>query len=95
MIKKKPLKLLIVYTMEGCPWCDKFKDLLKRSRVKYKERDIEKFNEEYEMFKEATQNEFVPAFMILDVETERAELFAPDRDYQDLDEALMIVKGKL
>ena len=88
MIKKKPLKLLIVYTMEGCSWCEKFKDLLKRSRVKYKERDIDKF-------KEATQNEFVPAFMILDVETEKAELFAPDRDYQDLDEALMIVKGKL
>ena len=96
MIKKrKPLKVLIVYSMEGCPWCIKFKELLTKHRIKFKERDIHKFKDEYDLFVEATQNDFVPAFMILDVASEKGDFFAPERDFQDLDEALMIVKGKL
>lgn len=88
-------KLLVVYTMEGCQWCDKFKQMLKSKKIKFKERDIERNREEYDLFVENTQNDMVPAFMIVDIMSERASLFAPDRDYKDLDEAITIIKQNL
>ena len=87
--------LLVAYTMKGCPWCDTFKEQLKENKIKFKERDIEKYKEEYDLFVEVTGNDFVPAFMIVDTETEDAKLFAPDRDFQDINEAIGIIKDIL
>jgi hypothetical protein len=41
------------------------------------------------------KNDFVPAFMIVNQDTETASLFAPEIDFQDLEEALGIVKENL
>ena len=87
-------KLLVVYTLKGCQWCDDFKGLLKENSIPFKNRDIEKYEEEYNLFVEM-KNDFVPSFMIVNQETETAELYAPDMDYQDLNEALDIVKQNL
>jgi hypothetical protein len=43
----------------------------------------------------ATQNDLIPSFMIVETEDESAQLFAPDRDYDNLNEALDIVKEKI
>jgi len=42
-----------------------------------------------------TGNDFVPAFMIVDTVTEDAKLFAPDRDFQDINEAVGIIRENL
>ena len=86
-------KHLVVYTMKGCIHCDNFKKILKENKIKFKNRDISKHEEEYQLFVEITQNDFVPAFMVVEQESENAQLFAPDRDFQDIYEALEIVKG--
>jgi glutaredoxin len=88
-------KLLVAYTMKGCHWCTEFKKQLKENKIKFKERDIEKYEEEYNLFVEVTGNDFVPAFMIVDTITEDAKLFAPDRDFQDINEAVGIIKNIL
>jgi hypothetical protein len=42
------------------------------------------------------KNDLVPAFMIIDAEdTSKSGLFAPDQDYQTLDEALNIIKERI
>lgn len=87
--------LLVAYTMKGCHWCTEFKQQLKENKIKFKERDIEKYEEEYNLFVEVTGNDFVPAFMIVDTETEKAKLFAPDRDFQDINEAVGIIKDQI
>lgn len=87
--------LLVIYTMKGCHWCDDFKGQLKENNIKFKQRDIEKYEEEYNLFVEVTGNDFVPAFMIVDTVTEDAKLFAPDRDFQDINEAVGIIKNIL
>lgn len=84
-------KLLVAYTMKGCHWCDTFKEQLKENKIKFKQRDIEKYKDEYDLFVEITGNDFVPAFMIVDTETEDAKLFAPERDFQDINEAVGII----
>jgi glutaredoxin len=87
-------KILVAYTMKGCGWCDDFKKMLKENDIKFKNRDIEKYKEEYDLFVEV-KNDYVPAFMIVDTKSESAELFAPDIDFDGLESALEIIKEKL
>lgn len=88
-------KIAIVFTMKSCPHCHDFKKLLDEAEVDYIDRDIYEFEEEYEMFVEATGNEFVPAFMLIEnIESENPDtkLFAPDRDFEDIDQGVSIIK---
>ena len=65
------------------------------SSIKFKNRDIEKYKEEYDLFVEV-KNDYVPAFMIVDGDdTSKSGLYAPDQDYETLEEALNIIKEKL
>ena len=91
-------KLLILYTMKGCPFCVMMKDKLKESNLNFHERDIDDHKDEYDLFVEVTENDFVPAFMIIEnSETNEpiTSLYAPDRDFNDLDEGLEINKNKM
>jgi hypothetical protein len=69
--------------------------MLDEAELDYLERDIYEYEEEYEMFIEATGNEFVPAFMLIEnPESEEpiTGLYAPDRDFEDMDQGLNIIK---
>jgi glutaredoxin len=88
-------KHLVVFSMEGCPHCHEFKNTLSEEKISFINMDINEHPEEYGMFVQITENEYVPAFMIVDDQTNVAEYFAPDRDYEDLDEALEKVKKNL
>lgn len=88
-------KLVILFTMEGCPYCVQMKDQLKESDIDFVERDIDEHEDEYEMFVEITENEFVPAFMIVespDTDEHKSYLYAPDRDYNEIEEGVAIIK---
>lgn len=86
---------VVVYTMKGCPFCDDFKKMLKEENIDFFDRDIEEYEEEYETFVEITENEYIPSLLIIESEGQDYEsfLYAPDRDYNELTEALTIVKG--
>jgi glutaredoxin len=89
------MKQVVLYSMKGCPFCDQMKDLLKESDVDYIERDIDEYEREYDTFVEATGNDFIPAFMLIEHEGEKVKdvkLMAPDRDFDDIHEALEKVK---
>jgi glutaredoxin len=88
-------KHLVLFTMEGCPHCVDFKKILKEDGLNFIDMDINKYPEEYGMFSKITENEYVPAFMIVDDQTNLVEYFAPDRDYQDLNEAINLIKLRL
>ena len=45
-------KLVILFTMEGCPYCVQMKDQLKESNINFVERDIDEHKDEYDMFVE-------------------------------------------
>lgn len=88
-------KIAIVFSMKSCPHCHDFKKLLDEAEINYIDRDIYEYEEEYEMFVEATGNEFVPAFMLIEnieSETPKTDLFAPDRDFEDIEHGLKIIK---
>ena len=88
-------KLVILFTMEGCPYCVQMKDQLTESNINFVERDIEEHKDEYDMFVEITENEFVPAFMIVespDTDDHKSYLYAPERDYNEIEEGVAIIK---
>ena len=81
--------------MEGCPYCVQMKDQLTESEIDFVERDINEHKDEYDMFVEITENEFVPAFMIVespDTDDHKSYLFAPERDYNEIEEGVSIIK---
>jgi hypothetical protein len=71
------------------------KDQLTESNINFVERDINEHKDEYDMFVEITENEFVPAFMIVespDTDDHKSYLFAPERDYNEIEEGVAIIK---
>ena len=84
---------VIVYTMKWCPFCDEFKTMLKERSIDFFDRDIHDNSDEYELFTEITQNEFIPALLVIesDGEDHQSYLYAPDRNYNDLEEAIDLI----
>jgi glutaredoxin len=87
-------KLLVVFTMKGCPYCDEMKEKLNEVGVNFIDRDIDEHEDEYNLFVEVTENDYVPSFMIIESPDNlpKTYLFAPDRDYQGIDEGIDIIK---
>jgi glutaredoxin len=88
-------KIAVVFTMKSCPHCHTFKNMLTESEIDFIDRDIEEYEEEYDMFVEATGNDFVPAFMLIEnpeSETPITGLYAPDRDFEDVKHGVKIIK---
>lgn len=87
-------KVIILYTMEGCPYCLMMKDKLNELEIPYVDRDINKHKEEYDMFVEITENDFVPAFMVVEnIDKEpQSYLYVPEKDFNEIDEGVRIIQ---
>ena len=87
--------LVVVFTMEGCPFCDMMKTQLIESEIDFIERDIQKHDEEYQLFVEVTGSEFVPAFMIIKdaFGNPESNAYVPDKDYNTIEEGVQIIKN--
>ena len=88
------MKQLVVFSMEGCPHCQEFKKILSESNLEFVDRDIQEHSDEYQMFTKV-KNDLVPAFMIIenpDKKNEKSYLFAPDRDFEDIEDGVSIIK---
>jgi len=86
---------VIVYTMKGCPFCEDFKEMLVNENIEFFDRDIDEYSDEYDTFSKITENDMIPALLIIegDDETYESFLYAPDRNYMELTEAVDIIKG--
>lgn len=84
---------VIVYTMEGCPFCVDFKELLVKEGIEFFDRDIDKFKDEYDTYVQITENDMIPSLLIIEGDENNYEsfLYAPDRNYNELTEAVDII----
>jgi glutaredoxin len=85
---------VVVYTMKGCPFCEQFKDLLTTEGIEFFDRDIDQYKEEYDLFSKITENDMIPALLIIEGEGDDHEsfLYVPDKDYYELTEAVDIIR---
>lgn len=80
--------------MKGCPFCTDFKEMLTNEGIEFFDRDIDDYDEEYQLFTEVTDNDMIPALLIIETDNEKHEsfLYAPERNYDELSEALSIIQ---
>ena len=85
---------VILFSMKGCPHCEDFKKMLIDEGIDFHDRDIDEYKDEYDMFVRITNNEMVPAFMVLENNDDEINsyLYAPERNYNELEEAINIIK---
>jgi glutaredoxin len=85
---------VIVYTMKGCPFCEEFKGMLKKEKIEFFDRDIDEYKDEYDTYSKITENDMIPALLIIEGDGDDYEsfLYAPDRNYMELTEAVDIIK---
>lgn len=85
---------VIVYTMKGCPFCTDFKEMLVNENIEFFDRDIDEYKSEYDLFVEVTDNDMIPALLIIEGDNNNHEsfLYAPERNYNELTEALDIIQ---
>jgi glutaredoxin len=84
---------VIVYTMKGCPFCVDFKELLTKEGIEFFDRDIDEYRDEYDTFTQITENDMIPALLIIEGDDTKYEsfLYAPERNYNELTEAVDII----
>ena len=87
-------KVVVLFTMKQCPFCHMLKEMLDKENFDYVDRDIHEYEEEYNLFVEVTNNEYVPSFMLIESPDDDpiTGLFAPDRDFEDINEGVKIIK---
>jgi glutaredoxin len=85
---------IVVYTMKGCPFCTDFKDMLVKEGIEFFDRDIDEYKDEYDIFVEVTNNDMIPSLLIIEGDEKEHEsfLYAPERNYDELTEALDIIQ---
>jgi glutaredoxin len=85
---------VIVYTMQGCPFCTDFKEMLTKEGIEFFDRDIDVYSDEYDTFSQITENDMIPALLIIegDGKDHQSFLYAPERNYNELTEAVDIIK---
>lgn len=82
-------KRVIIFTMEGCPWCTKLKEQLDEIGIKYDVRDIQEYSEMYDKFAEITESELLPALLI------GKQALVPEKSFKTIDEAVSTVQDLL
>jgi glutaredoxin len=84
---------VVVYTMKNCPFCSEFKEILTNEGIEFVDRDIDEYEEEYDLFAEITNNDMVPALLIIEGNEENHEsfLYAPETHYNELTEAVELI----
>ena len=86
---------IIVYTMQGCPFCTDFKNMLSEQNIEFFDRDIDEYKEEYDTFSTITENDMIPALLIIEGDNNddyKSFLYVPEKDYMELTEAVDIIK---
>ena len=79
-------KDIIIYTSKTCPYCNQIKQLFKDKKIKYTEKDKEKFNQEWYRVVELTG---IPVFPTINIDN---EYLVPNRDFQNQQQLLNIIE---
>ena len=78
-----------VFSMKGCPHCDKLKTQLKENNIEFLELDVDQHEELYENFSKKVENEYLPALLVGNT------AFVPEKSFNTIDEAIELVKKHL
>jgi hypothetical protein len=69
--------------------------MLTKEGIEFFDRDIDEYKDEYDSFSKITENDMIPALLIIEGDGDEYEsyLYAPDRNYNELTEAVDIINN--
>jgi glutaredoxin len=90
------MKIVVLYTMEGCPYCTMIKEEMDKKNIYYLDRDIENHQNEFDEFIEETGVDYVPAMILMTLdenqEPKNVKFLAPERDFNDINEGVVLAE---
>jgi glutaredoxin len=89
------MKKVVIYSQNGCSYCEELKNLLEQQGISYTISDIDNNKQDWGIISENTQNEYVPQVLIVDPLDESMRILAPDRDFDDPSECLQHIMTEL
>jgi len=78
-----------VFSMKGCPHCEKLKSKLNENNIDYIDIDIDEHEELYNNFSKKVNNEYLPAILM------DRTAFVPEKSFNTIDEAVSLIKNQL
>jgi len=86
---------LIIFTLNGCGHCQQFKQKLNEQSIPFSEFDVDQNQELWNQVVDQTGNELLPAFFIKKENSDTGPVFCPEKDFNDDDQAIAIIKKYL
>ena len=83
---------LLIFTLSGCGHCQQFKQRLNTESIPFTEFDVDQNQELWNQVVEQTGNELLPTFFIKKPDSEAGPVFCPEKDFNNEDEAITIIK---
>tara|TARA_R100000655_G_scaffold48190_1_gene85589 strand:- start:29 stop:433 length:405 start_codon:yes stop_codon:yes gene_type:complete len=77
---------ITIYTSETCPYCKTVKETLEKEKIKFKDKDIIKFKEEWQNVVALTNMPQIPTLFF------NGEYHAPGRDYFSPEHLITLIK---
>jgi glutaredoxin len=85
-------KKLIVFTLEGCSYCDEIIDKLNNNNILFFEMNINQYADYWEKVISYTGFDFVPSIIIMN--KDKLDIYMAARDFKDINELMEIIKIK-
>ena len=73
--------------MKGCAYCDNTKNYLKENNIEFKDKDVEKYEDDYELACSVTGMHLTPILLYGE------DYLVPDRDFQEIEDLLETFKS--
>jgi glutaredoxin len=80
---------IIVFTMDGCPWCQKLKEMLDEKGISYEAKDVDEYTAMYENFVKITQSDLLPAVLV------GKNALVPQKSFNTIEQAVEVIEGFL
>ena len=86
-------KKIIIFTLNGCSFCNIIKKRLSNESIPFTEYEINEHPELWYQVISQTNSEYVPVFFIREDDNEIGKVFCPKKDFDDEDTIIEILKN--
>jgi glutaredoxin len=85
-------KKLIIFTLNGCSFCNIIKKRLSNESISFTEYEINHYPELWDQVVSQTNSEYLPTFFIREGDDESGKVFCPKKDFNDEDTIMEILR---
>ena len=78
---------IVIYTSKNCPYCGTIKEILEKESIKFEEKEITKFNSEWQEVNELTGIPTLPTILF------NKEYLVPGRDFVSPDHLIVVINN--